>query len=173
MKKILYIYIAIFLIITGSAWAVVIGYFPGIQKLINKADAIVILRIDSHIKYRRFLDEVYTTHSCYIYQSLKGDIPINKRIKLDLLNTRAKFVPPFDLGSTHLMFLTKKRSKDEPTDYRTIEYIGANIILSPFNHEKIPKGKTIKDKIKNLIKKSIKYKKQEMDKELAFLNSLL
>ena len=89
------------------------------------------------------------------------------------MDTRSSFVTPYAIYSTHLMFLTKKRTPDEPTDYRTIEFRGANIRLSPFGHEKMPDGKTTKEKIRSLLKRTIEYNKKQYDKEQAFLNQMI
>src|SRR2546425_8260729 len=122
---------------SASCFAVVIGNFPGLAELIDKADAIVILRVDQHVDLTSS-DTLYTTHKCLIHQSLKGDIPTNTWVVLQLMDTRTPFINPFVVYSTHLMFLTKKRAQNEPTDYRTIEYQRANVRLSPFAHDKPP-----------------------------------
>lgn len=156
------------LILSSTAMAVDIGPFPGIGTAIRKADAVVILSVHDHIDTRPN-PSLYTTHECYIYQTLKGDIPAGKRIRLRLMDTRTSFVTPYARSSTHLMFLTKKRTPNEPTEYRTIEFQGANIRLSPFGHEKMPKGKTIEDKVKALIKDSLEYRQKQYEKERGFL----
>ncbi|MEX1232029.1 MAG: hypothetical protein WEB58_17425 [Planctomycetaceae bacterium] len=159
-------------LVASLAHAVVIGFFPGLDELIQKADAIVILRVDRHVTDfgSRTL---YSTHDCYVYQTLKGDIPTNKAIRLQLMDTRTEFVPPYAIRSTHLMFLTKKRTADEPTEYRTIEVRGANICLTPFGHEKMPEGKTTKDQITSLLKTTVEYNQKQHDKEQAFLNQMI
>ena len=155
-----------------TAHAVMIGFFPGLDQLIDKADAIVILRVDKHVTdFGR--PTLYSTHDCYVYQTLKGDIPTNKTIRLQLMDTRTSFVTPYAIHSTHLMFLTKKRAPDEPTDYRTIEFRGANIPLSPFGHEKVPPGKTIREQITSLLKTTVEYNKEQYDKDQAFLNQMI
>ncbi len=116
--------VAMALGLATSGLAVVVGTFPGLESLIDKADAIVILRIDRHVQAEVDLN-LLSTHECFVYQSLKGPIPAEQRITLRLLDPRSSFVTPFSLGSTHLVFLTKKRSPDEPTDYRTLEFEGA------------------------------------------------
>jgi len=58
------------------------------------------------------------------------------------MNTEGSFATPYAHGSTHLMFLMKKAAEDEPTDYRTLTFKGAQILLSPLGHEKAPEGKT-------------------------------
>ena len=134
--------------------AVMIGFFPGLDELTGKADAIVILRIDRHVTDFGS-PTLYSTHDCYIYQTLKGDIPTGKTIRLQLMDTRTEFATPYAYLSTHLMFLTEKRTTNEPTEYRTIEFKGANIQLTPFGHEKMPEGKTTKDQIMSLLKTTL------------------
>ena len=170
MKKII---IVLFIgLIAAQVRAVEIGYFPGLKQLIDKSDAIVILRIDEHIKYQ-INPTLYSTHLCYIYQTLKGNIPKNTRIPIRLMDTQDSFVTPFSFHSTHLIFLTKKRTENEPTEYRTIQFEGANIILSPFGNEKTPEGKTVEQKVKNLIKNAIAYQAKECEKRQKFLKTIL
>ena len=160
------------LILPSTAMAVKIGPFPGIGTAIRKADAVVILSVHDHIDTRPN-PSLYTTHECYIYQTLKGDLLAGKRIRLRLMDTRTSFVTPYARSSTHLMFLTKKRTPNEPTEYRTFEFQGANIRLSPFGHEKMPKGKTIDNRVKGLIKDALKYKRKQYKKERQFLKSII
>ena len=155
------------LMISIPAFAVPIGYFPGLQELIDRADAIVILRIDRHLTGFQS-STFYSTHECFIYQTIKGDIPNNTRINLQLMNTEASFVTPYAHGSTHLMFLMKKATEDEPTEYRTLTFKGAQIPLSPLGQEKAPEGKTIEEKIKKLIRDSIAYQAKEHEKKRSF-----
>ena len=133
------------LIIVMPAYAAPIGYCPGLQELIDRADAIVILRIDRHLSGFGSPD-FYSTHECYIYQTIKGDIAKNTRINLQLMNTEASFASPYANGSTHLMFLMKKATEDEPTEYRTLTFKGAQIALSPLGNEKVPQDNTIEQK---------------------------
>ncbi len=154
------------------ARAVMIGHCPGLKKLIDTADAIVVLRIDRHLSDFGS-PTLYSTHECYIYQTLKGDIPTNARINLQLMNTEGSFATPYAQGSTHLMFLMKKAREDEPTEYRTLTFKGAQTLLSPLGQEKVPEGKTIEDKVKKLIKNAIAYQAKEHEKRQAFLKSLL
>ncbi len=150
---------------------VIIGFFPGLDELIGKADAIVILRIE-----RSFGDGIsstlYDTYECYIYQTLKGEIPINQRIRLQLMDARTSFVPPFSPESTHLVFLTKKLSPDEPTDYRSLNIEGANVLVSPFGNGKMPEGKTVKEKIQALLIRTLEYNKKQYEKEQTFLKKM-
>jgi hypothetical protein len=169
-KAILVIAGVIFTVVAADA--VMIGYFPGLEQLIEKADAIVILRVDKHVT--GFGSPTpYSTHDCYVYQTLKGDIPTNQIIRLQLMDTRSSFVTPYAILSTHLMFLTKKRTPDEPTDYRTIEFRGANTRLTPFGHEKMPDGKTIRDRVADVLRRTVEYNKKQHEEEQALLNQMI
>jgi hypothetical protein len=172
MRRYIVIAVVVIMLVSMLVHAVEIGFFPGLDELIEKSDAIVVLRIDRHVTDFGS-PTLYSTHDCFIYQTLKGDIPTNKIIRLQLMDTRTSFVTPYAIHSTHLMFLTKKRTPNEPTDYRTIEFRGANVRLTPFGHEKIPSGKTIRDQIKSLLKETVEYNNKEHDKEQAFLKQMI
>ena len=172
MMKTLTVLLAAVVLAATVAHAVMIGFFPGLDKLIEQADAVVILRVDKHVTDFGS-PTLYSTHDCYVYQTLKGDIPTNTTVRFQLMDTRTQFVTPYAIHSTHLMFLTKKRTTNEPTDYRTVEIRGANTRLGPFGNEKMPNGKTVKDQIKALLKKTLEYNKKQHDKEQAFLNQMI
>lgn len=171
MKKAMF-GVAAILITVSAAHAVEIGFFPGLDELITKADAIVILRVDHHVDLRSSTT-LYTTHDCYVYQMLKGRIPTNKRIRLQLMDTRTSFATPFALHSTHLMFLTKKRTPNEPTDFRTIEFRGANVRLPPTGHEKKLKGNTVANQIRSVLQHAADHNKKKYETEQAFLNQMI
>jgi hypothetical protein len=157
-----------FLFLASDAHAVLIGDFPGFDKLAAKADAVVILRVDHHVNVQSNPPH-YTTYDCYIYQTLKGEIPGGKTIRLRLMDTRFSFVSPYAIHSTHLMFLANKRTPDELTEYRTIEFEGANIRVPPFGNEQMPEGDTIVERISSLLKRAIDYNQKTHDKERQFL----
>lgn len=171
-RKFIVVNILLVLFISLVAWAVPIGHYPGLKKLIESADAIVILRIDRYLSGFGSAT-FYSTHECYIYQTIKGDIQANTRMNLRLMNTEASFATPYAHGSTHLMFLMKRATKDEPTEYRTITFKGAQILLSPLGHEKAPKGKTIYQKVRNVITDAIAYQAKEHEKKQKFLETVL
>ncbi len=174
MKRTWFISVVLLVLaVTLVAYAVPIGGPPPrVAKLIDMADAIVILRIDRHLSGFGSAT-FYSTHECFIYQTIKGDIPKNTRIKLRLMNTEGSFATPYAWGSTHLMFLMKKATEDEPTEYRTVTVNGAQILLSPLGHEKSPEGKTIEEKVKNLIKDAILYQAKEHEKKQKFLKAMI
>ncbi len=153
--------------------AIFIGDFPGWKELIDSADAIVILRIDRYSDTHTVFMTPYRTYQCFIYQTLKGDIPKDSQIELELMDARFEFVSPYALSSTHLMFLAKEEKGDEPAVYWTLPVKGANIEVSPFGQEKPPRGATIEEQIRNLVKSAIAYRAKEHEKHQKFLRSLL
>ena len=157
---------------TSCAQAVVIGNFRSLQELIDASDAIVILSIRAHVDIQPS-PTLYETHDCAISQTLKGDIPQRKKIRLQLMDARSSFVSPFAMHSTHLIFLVKKRSPAEATDYRSIQMEGANIRLSHVGHEKPPEGKNLEEKIRNVVKDSIKHLDRDYERERRFLDTML
>ena len=159
---------AIICLAPTPAFAVRIGDFPGMEALIEKADAIVILRVDHHVDIQSN-PTLYTTHDCFIYRTLKGELPSGKTTRLRLMAPNQPFVTPFAMRSTHLVFLTRKRSPSESTDFRTIEFKGASIQLPPFAGEVFPEGKTAAQQITYLLERTIKHNESEHEKELAFL----
>ncbi|MCX6873323.1 MAG: hypothetical protein NTW21_05870 [Verrucomicrobia bacterium] len=171
MKRIIRI-IAAVLISLSFAHAEWIGEFPGLDKLIKEADAIVILRID-HSDGDFGGRELYSTHDCYIYQSLKGDIPTKKRMRLKLMDARQHSPNLFANHSTLLVFLTKKRAPSEPTDYRALETKGSAILLPPTGQEAAPEGETVSDKIRSILQHAIEYNEKEHEKEKSFLQEMI
>jgi hypothetical protein len=146
-----------------SAQAVMIAPFPGLPKMIEEAYAIAIIRVDEHLKASPGSD-LRTTHRCYVYQSLKGNLPKSERVVLSLIDTRTSFVSPFSIGSTHLAFLSTNQIGGEST-FRNMQYEGSILRLSPFGHESEPDGWDLERKIKILLERSIAYRDREQQRE--------
>lgn len=170
MKKLI---VALFAFLAAAELqAFLIGPFPGLEALIDQADAIVILRVDE-TGGDSFASDPYTIHRCFIYQCLKGDIASNSWIPLRLMDPRSPVVSPFARHSTHLVFLTKKRSPDEPTEYRTLEIEGASIRVSPFGNESMPEGATTPERIRSVLKTAMAYWADQEKKEREFMQVVL
>ncbi len=169
---------ALFLIVSivlssAVCHGVIIGFFPGLDELIGRADAIVILRIDRSFSEGMLMSPtLYGTYDCYIYQTLKGEIPANRRIRLRLMDARTSFISQFALMSTHLVFLIKKQTPNEQTDYDSLNIEGADVLISPFGNEEMPEGKTVKEKIQALLTRTLEYNKKEYEKERMFLRKM-
>ena len=151
---------------SSAAYAVLIGPFPGLDKAIEIADVIAIVRIDEHVQAAAD-DNLITRHRCYVYQTLKGDLKAGEVVPLDLTDTLTNFVSPFPLHSSHLVFLIK-------TDrgYRNLSFEGSILRLSPFGLEKIPNGETLQAKIRSLVRQSIAHWDAEWNSERNFLQEI-
>jgi hypothetical protein len=161
-----------FIVLTAvNCHAILIGKFPGLDPLVAEADAIVVLRIEACIN--QSLEGEESTYRCLIFQTLKGDVPREKEIVLQLFDPEFHLMSPLTPGSTHLVFLVKKRSPDEPADYRALETVGAVLTLSPFDNEKMPEGKTITEQVQSLVRQSKKYWNDEQTKENALMDNIL
>jgi hypothetical protein len=161
-----------FLISLSFAHAAWIGEFPGLSKLISEADAIIILRVDKSDGDFGGMD-LYSTHDCYVYQTLKGDIPTKKVIRLKLMDARSSTASLFAHHSTILAFLTKKRAPNESTDYRSLEIKGATIQLPPTGQEAAPKGDTVVEKIRWVLQLAAEFNAKEHEKEKMFLQEII
>jgi len=166
MKILLKAVITVLIASSVTCQAVMIGFFPGIDKAVERADSIAIVRIDEHIQPVPD-PNLITRHRCYVYQTLKGDLKAGQRIALDLIDTRTSFVSPFPILSTHLVFLSKSGGT-----YRNLHFQGSDLRLSPFGNENLPEGETVQAKIKGLIERSITYWAKEWQKERDFLEEV-
>lgn len=155
--------------------ATIIGDFDSLDALITRADAIAVIRIDSHIgeKDRLHIDIASTPHTCYVYQTLKGDIPVGKAVPMRLADTSFAFREAFRLSSTHLVFLRKHSKDDKGIEYDSLLWQGANLEVSPFGNEKALTGKPVKLRIQMLVKTYREYRLQEAKREDKLLNKVL
>ncbi len=155
--------LALALVPIARAEAVIIGNFDSLQKMIDRAEAIVVLRIDEHVDLRK-LPSLITTHRCYLYQVLKGPLVKGSVVQLALRDNVGGLVTPFARGSVHLMFLSRGSG---PAPYVTMGYQGADLLLSPLGNEKL-QGKTVKQKIQNLLRRAQRDFEEARRKEDAF-----
>lgn len=147
------------------------GYFFGLSKLIDMADAIVILRIDRN--YSSFPHATpYSGYKCIIDKTLKGDIPEHSSLELQLHDLNGH-ESPYPTGSTHLVFLIKKLRENEPTDYRMIMFDEAQIRLPPWGHSKEFENKTIEEQIKILIRSAIDHQEKMHNEKMTLLKGIL
>ena len=170
MKSKIAVAILVILAFAIPTYAYVIGNFDGLEKLIDRADAIAIVRIDGDISADP--RNGYTTKRCYIYQSLKGDIPANKFLPLRLMDTSGSYREKFRLHSAHIVFLNKSAKSRDEAEYQSVNFVGANIEISPFGNEKLPANLSTKETIKLLIQRYVEYRDKEIKAEDAFLEEI-
>ena len=157
----------------ATAQGTIIGPFPGLEKLIEMSDAIVILRIGAEVHSPGSLDLAYTTHECYIFYTLKGAIPENQTIPLWLVDTTDASPSPLSVYSSHLMFLVKEEIPAGVAQYRTINYRGASVRLPPTGHEKRPEGDTIADQVRSVVRSAAEYEGQQCKQKQDLLSRMI
>lgn len=89
--------------------AVIIGSYPGLDKLIQEADTIAIVSVEYGTESGSMIDG-WARRDCYVYQTLKGNLKADQSVKI-LLNDAVGIKSNFDGSglapmSTHLVFLT-------------------------------------------------------------------
>lgn len=160
-----YLYLLFVLIGSTSGRAVIIGNFPGLEQLVEAADAIVVVRIDDHLAPNPD-DTLYSRHRCFIVHSLKGHIETGSRLPLKLMTPGMVFESPFSVYSAHLVFLRRSEAGDT-VDYRTLQIHGSCLRVSPMADTKGLKGKSVAEQVRSLMAESIAYWDEQRRKEVA------
>lgn len=156
--------------------AVLIRYYPGLDKLSDEADTIAIVRIESSNSPGMMIDG-WTRRRCFVYQSLKGSLKPNQLVWISLND----FVgPQSNFGgqslapmTTHLVFLNHSKQAVNGANYSIVCDKGADLLLSPLGNETKPKGKTLKAQIQTLIGRYKIYRDEQMKKEDVLLDEAL
>ena len=160
--------------------AVVIAPYPGLDKLIETADIIAIVRVEDAPPMGI---DGWTRRSCMVYQTLKGDLkptdPSNDSHRTEImLNEFVGLKSNFDgegLGpkSSHLVFLRHSKEPINGADYSILTYQGADMPLSPSGNETKPAGKTLKARIQTLLARYKTYRDHQIRRENETLNKAL
>lgn len=142
MKTKLKLTVALLIASTLISSAVLMSSYPGLDKAIDQADAIAVVRIEGPISSPG-IDNI-SKQQCFVYQCLKGDL------------TPKKIIPILMFGDVdHGCFLVFLRERDGA--YSSCNFPHAILRLSPLGNEQMPEGETIQAKIKVLLKRSIEY----------------
>lgn len=150
-----------------------IGFFPGLDALIEQSAAIVILRVERPTETEGVYGRANACafYNCYIYQAIKGEIAVNKPLPLRLADNGAYETLPE--GSTWLVFLTKNGSENKDVPYASLSYVGSMVRVSPIGQEKAPEGDTPAEKVRNVLKAAVEYRRKEYEREQAYLQMLI
>lgn len=147
-----------------------IGEFPGLQEMIDRSDAVVILRVDEDLDISGQSFGGHTLHRCLIYQTLKGDLAPTSFMPVLLYKPRSGvFVSSFPRFSNFLVFLRKIPDGEAKSKYASLEIKGSMFRLSPFGNERIPEGDTVGDKIRSVLVDSLAYWAEWERKEREFV----
>lgn len=178
--------IGVVLSLTASkANAVFIADFPGLDELIEQADAIVVVHID---QTQRPAMRPYGSYRCRIQKTLKGNVPSGKHVILSLMDARSLFsrsdvdysvkIPagwsnPFPHGSSHLLFLTCGSESNDQPKYQSIACLGSTIRLSSSNDDNFPAQSSTREQIKALLQRTAELKARQLEKDQRFLELVI
>ncbi|MFL5340109.1 MAG: hypothetical protein ACJ8F7_08150 [Gemmataceae bacterium] len=158
--------------VAAEARAVVIANFKSLDDLIDKSDAVLVVRIDRTTQPVVGPD-LYTTHECFVYATLKGKAEVGQRVSLQLLNAGRFDESRFGVGSTYIVFLRSGAAGTGGPTYWSIQVEGATIPVAPDFREKTVKGKTAKEAVKALVREYIEYRDRKTQKQNEFFEKLL
>jgi hypothetical protein len=151
------------------AHAIIIADFKSLDDLIDNSDAIAVVRIDRNIDPNLGPD-LGTTHECYIYATLKGDLKPADRVPMRLLDNGG-LAGHYGVGSTHLLFL--KKDKGGRWSYRSLQVQGSNLPTAPEFRDATIKGLAVKDAVKALVREYGEYRDRKLRKEKELLDKVL
>lgn len=176
MKK-LCLVVSCLLWFVAKASAVVVGPFPGLDKMIEQSDLVVVIRIEpfpvptnGNNVVRRGFDH-WELYECMVMRVLKGAVPEKRNLKLWLCGAITDWPYSFTVGTTYIVFLNKESSNG--SDYRAPAIHGAVMRTSPFNHEKEPKGSTVLEKVAHVIREGRDFCKKLHDNEQRIFSTAL
>lgn len=174
IKSLLFCSMALTLLALPSH-AVVIGSYPGLDKLIKQSSTIAIVRVDDSVF--GFGPDGWVNHKCLVYQTLKGDLKPNTNLPImlnEFVGSQSNFggqaLAPM---TTHLVFLNRSAQPINGAKYSIVCAEGADLPLSPLGNETKPKGKTLKLQIQTLIRRYRVYRDEQIKYEDELLNKSL
>lgn len=175
MKK-LCLVVSCLLWFVAKASAVMVGPFPGLDKMLERSDVVVVVRVEpfpvgtnGYFAQGRF--DGWGLYECLVMRVLKGTVPEKRNLKLSLCGFITDWPYDFTIGTTYIVFLNKESSGF--SDYRAPAIYGAVMRVSPFNHEKEPKGDTVLEKVANVIREGRDYHKRLRDEEQTLFSAAL
>lgn len=175
MKTVLII-VCCSLLFASRSFAVIVTEFPGLDRMIERSDVVVVIRIEPFpiaTNGNVFLAESdhWRLYECSVMRVLKGTIPEKRNLKLRMCGAITDWPHSFTVGTTYIVFLNKESSNG--SDYRAPAIHGAVMRASPFNHEKEPKGNTVLEKVAHVIREGRDFCKKLHDNEQRIFSAAL
>jgi hypothetical protein len=175
MRRFGLILIAFVLLLSLSkpAFAPIFGFFPGLDELISRADAILV--VDLLKQKSSSPREVYEDCEVYVRKVIKGEVVQDKKMilslrflpftslrKPDSKIMRFGFRTGFRAGDRHIVFLRKNNKPDKPP-YSSLDYSGGHMRVSRQSDFSRLKADEPKQIISELLEDFVKYKRQELE----------
>ena len=161
--------IILLLALSKPTFAPIFGMFPGLDKLISRSDAILVVDLLKQKSSSPF--GLHEDYEVYVRKVIKGEIAQDKKMILSLRflpfvsllksesNIRLGF--RFRIGERHIVFLSKNNEPDKAL-YSSLNYEGGHMQVSPQNSLSKLKGDEPKEIISQLLKDFLEYKRQEL-----------
>ncbi len=171
MKKLL---LFVSLLFASRSFAVVVTGFPGLDKMIEQSDAVVVIRIEpfpvgTNGNIVRVIHDHWDRYECMVMRVLKGTVPEKRNLKLMLCGAITDWPYSFSVCTTYIVFLNKDSSGY--SDFRAPAIQGAVMRASPFTQE--PKGNTIQEKVAHVIREGRDFCKKLHDNEQRIFSTAL
>ena len=171
MRRFGLILIAFVLLLSLSkpAFAPIFGFFPGLDELISRADAILVVDLLKQKSSSQF--GLHEDWEVYVRKVIKGEVAQNKKMILSL-----RFLPfissrkpdskimhsGFRTRDRHIVFL-RKNNKPDKAPYSSLDYSGGHMRISCQSDLSKLKADEPKQIISELLKDFVKYKRQELE----------
>ena len=160
--------IILLLALSKPTFAPIFGTFPGLDKLISRSDAILVVDL---LKQKSLSPwGLHEDYEVYVRKVIKGKITQDKKVILSLrflpfvslLKSESNIRWGFRIGERHIVFLSKNNEPDKAL-YSSLNYSGGHMQVSPQNNLSKLKGDEPKEIISQLLKDFLEYKRQELE----------
>lgn len=173
MKK-LCLVLSCLLWLVAKVSAVVVGPFPGLDKMIEQSDVVLVVRIEpfpvaTNGNVIRVIHDHWDRYECMVMQVLKGTVPEKRNLKLMLCGAITDWPYSFSVDTTYLVFL--KKDSSGYSDFRAPPIYGAVMRASPFTQEL--KGSTLLERIAHVIREGRDFCKKLHDREQRVFSAAL
>lgn len=152
MKKICLVLCGLLLLV-AKADAIMVGAFPGLDKLIGMSDTVMIVHIDRKVNSGDW--NGWGVYECSVLRVLMGPAPEKERVRVWMCGLINPWADHFPSGTMQLVFL--KKESTNAGDYRVPAEMGAVMRAEPSSHLKQPKGDTVRERIEQVIREGRNY----------------
>ncbi|MHC4168471.1 MAG: hypothetical protein ACYSWQ_16080 [Planctomycetota bacterium] len=170
---------ALLLSLSTPAFAPIFGFFPGLDELISRSDAILV--VDLLKEKSSSPREVYEDCEVYVRKVIKGEAVQNKKMILSLrflpfISSRKPdskiMLSGFRTGDRHIVFLSKNNKPDKAS-YSSLNYSGGHMRVSHQSDLSKLEADEPKQIISELLEDFVKYKRQELENLEYQVNTIL
>jgi hypothetical protein len=166
MKKLCLI-VSCLLWFAAKASAVVVGPFPGLDKMIERSDLVVVVRVER--VENQMMSDHWGVYGSRVIRVLKGQAPEKGYAKLQMCGAITDWPYSFATGTEYIVFMNK--TSINGAEYLAPAIYGAVMRASPFSQE--PKGDTVQEKVAHVIREGRDFCKALHDSEQRTFRTML